>query len=447
MAAGAPKHPIFPPKLDLVPQRRQSFLRRRWRWIVGFLLFLIVNVGIAVRFAITHAEPILRTRVIETLAARFKGRVELASLHVSVAHGIQVFGSGLQIYGATDPNPHEPGVQPLLEIGEFRSQTPLRDLFREPMRVHKVYVSGLIMNIPPAGDRQEIRSMRRREKMSIFVESFICEDTKLIINTSRPGKLPLEFDISDLRMKDIGANQPLQFDATLINPRPVGDIHSSGHFGPFNETSPGHTAVEGTYSFTQADLGTLPGISGILWSTGQYSGTLRRIEVRGKTDTPDFRLAVSGHRVPLHTDFHAIVDGTDGDTYLEPVRAQILTSSLTARGKVVRIKGARGHDIELYVTLEHARIEDLLKLGVRTDPQVMTGAVEMKTKVSLRPGAEDVANRMKLAGDFQVPQAHFTSEKLQQRIDSLSLRGQGKPKQAREHSSDDVTSDLQGTFK
>jgi hypothetical protein len=102
MAAGAPKHPISPEKLGLVPKRRRSFLRRRWRWVLGFLLVLLVSVGIAIRLVITHAEPILRTRVIETLAARFKVRVELASLHVSVAHGIQVSGSGLQIYGATE---------------------------------------------------------------------------------------------------------------------------------------------------------------------------------------------------------------------------------------------------------------------------------------------------------------------------------------------------------
>jgi hypothetical protein len=403
--------------------------------------------AICIRIAIIRAKPILRTRVIETLTTRFKNRVELASLHVSVIKGLEVSGEGLQIYGPTDPNPYEPGVQPLLEIKEFRFHTPLRNLFREPMRVHTVYVSGLSLNIPPKEDRQQMGNMRKRGKMSIAVDQFVCEDTKLVINTSRPGKAPLVFDISTITMKDIGPGLPFRFDATLVNPKPVGDIQSTGQFGPLNEVSPRDTAVEGNYSFTNADLGTLKGIGGTLSSTGKYGGSLGRIEVAGKTDTPDFRVAVSGHPVPLHTDFHAIVDGTDGDAYLQPVKAQILHSSLTARGKIVRVENPHGHDIELDVVLGHARIEDLLKLGVRTDPPIMTGPVEMKTKLSLRPGNADVANRLKLAGNFRVPEGYFTNERMQSRIDSLSLRSRGQPKAAREHLQVNVPSELQGTFK
>ena len=199
--------------------------------------------------------------------------------------------------------------------------------------------------------------------MSITVDRFVCTDTKLIINTDRPGKAPLEFDIGDLRMKDIGPGQPLRFDATLVNPKPVGNIKSTGTFGPLNEESPRDSGVGGDYSFTQADLGTIKGIGGILSSTGKYAGTLGRIEVQGQTDTPDFRIAISGHPVPLHTDFHAIVDGTDGDTYLDPVKASVLHSSFTAKGKIVRTKDPKGHDVELNVVLGRATIEDLLEAG------------------------------------------------------------------------------------
>jgi hypothetical protein len=411
-------------------------------------VILLAIVVVCIRVAIVRAQPILRTRVIETLTARFKSRVELAALHVWVSDGVHVDGKGLKIYGATDPNPWETGVQPLLEVGEFRFQTALRSLFREPMHVDIIYVDGLIVNIPPKSDRQEMRDLRqrgRKMKMSIAVDRFVCANTKLIINTARPGKPPLEFDISDLRMKAVGPGLPLRFDATLVNPRPVGDIQSTGQFGPLNEESPRDTAVLGSYSFTNADLGTLRGIGGILSSTGNYGGTLGRIEVDGETDTPDFQIAVSGHRVPLHTEFHAIVDGTDGDTYLDPVKATVLHSSFTASGKIVRMK-PHGHDVELNVVLGHAHIEDLLKLGVKTEPPIMTGAVEMKTKLSLPAGAEDIANRLKLAGSFDVPAGHFTNDKVQDRIDSLSVRSRGKNGAARGQADPVVTSDLEGRF-
>ena len=407
----------------------------------------MILVALCVRFVISRAEPILRTRVIETLSTRFKSRVELAGIHVSVVNGLEVSGEGLQVYGATDPNPYEPGLQPLLAVGQFRFHAGLRNLFREPMRVETVYLKGLILNIPPKENRQEMRAMRGRSgKMSIAVDKFVCRNAMLVINTLKPGKPPLEFDISDLTMKDIGSGKPFHFDATLVNPKPVGDVQSSGLFGPLREDSPRDTAVQGQYSFSDADLGTLKGISGILSSTGAYDGTLGRIVVSGKTDTPDFRVAVSGHPVPLHTDFHAIVDGTSGDTYLDPVQAVILHSSLTARGKVVRIVNAQGHDIELDVVLNRARIEDLLTLGVRTDPPIMNGAVEMRTKMSLLPGSADMAKRLQLNGNFHVPEARFSNEKWQGKIDDLSLLSRGKPKLARQHLQQDVSSDLRGVF-
>ncbi len=430
---------------------QQARRSHKGRWIVAILVAIVAAIGICIRIVITRAEPILRTRVIETLSARFKSRVELSELHVWVADGVHVQGNGLKIYGSTDPNRWEPGMQPLLEIGEFRFQTALRSLFREPMHVDIVYVDGLTVNIPPTNDRKEIHELRQRErgtKMSIAVDHFVCTNTKLLINTPRPDKRPLEFDISNLRMKAIGPGLPLQFDATLVNPKPVGDIQSTGQFGPLNENKPRDTAVIGDYSFTNADLGTLAGIKGILSSTGRYGGTLGRIEVQGQTDTPDFQIAVSGHPVPLHTEFHAIVDGTDGDTYLDPVKAKVLRSTFTASGKIVRVQASHGHDIELKVVLGKARIEDLLQLGIKTEPPVMTGTVAMNTHLSLPPGPEDVANRLQLQGNFHIPAAHFNNEKVQGKIDSLSLFSQGKHPAAKDKDKvePNVTSDLEGMF-
>jgi len=96
--------------------------------------------------------------------------------------------------------------------------------------------------------------------------------------------------------------------------------------------------------------------------------------------------------------------------------------------------------------LEHARIEDLLKLGVHTDPPVMSGPIEMKTRLSLPPGEPSVADRLKLAGDFHVLRAHFSNQKVQGRINSLSLRSRRKPKPTEELAEGDVLVDLKGGF-
>jgi hypothetical protein len=425
------------------PKARVGF----WWWIAGIALAVIVVGMVVGSVFVSRAEPTLRARVVETLSTRFKSKVELDAFHVSLLKGLQVSGEGLRIFGDTDPNNHEPGVQPIIEVAEFWFRTGVLDLLRSPMHVDTVYVKGLQLNLPPREHRDEMKKMSPKSgKIEIVVDRLICERAELIVNTLRPGKLPLEFEIENLKMTSIGPGSPMHFDANLTNPKPVGNILSSGSFGPWQADSPRDTPVNGSYSFNHADLGTIKGIGGILSSTGKYAGVLDKIVVDGATDTPDFRIAISGRPVPLHTDFHAIVDGTNGDTYLQPVKARILDSWLTANGSVVRTKELRGHHVELDVVIEKGKIEDLLRLAIRTDPPIMTGGVRLKTRFDLPPGDPDVANRLKLAGNFEVSGAHFTNDKIQSKVDALSMRSQGKPRLAHDNIANVVPSALTGTF-
>ncbi len=447
--AASPQHGDLGPVQVSHPSSRKPAKNRsrKWRWIGCILLLVCLIAAYCVDYAASHAAQILRARVIDTLSARFKGNVELADLDVSAYDGLAVRGGGLKIYGMNDPNPSSPGIQPLIEVAEFRFQTSFRSLFRSPMHVHTVYVRGLTLNIPPKEDIQDLGDIRKSSrKMRIVVDELNCEGTNLVINTRKPDKQPLVFAISHLKMEDIGAGQPMRFQATLVNPKPVGDIESDGYFGPFQEEKPRATAVSGDYSFSHADLGNFRGIAGTLSSVGNYRGTLGRIEVEGETDTPNFRLTRSGHPIPLHTDFHAIVDGTDGDTYLQPVNAKFLHTAFTAKGKVVRVKSPPGHDIELNVMMNQARVEDLLKLGVKTDPPVLRGPIVMHATMSLPPSEEDVSDRLRLSGNFSISNGQFSNDKIQDRLDALSLRAQGEPRLAQVHADVNVPSEMSGTF-
>jgi AsmA-like C-terminal region len=420
----------------------------RWgRWLAVTALIAMVGLGGLV-FLAYHAQPLLRERVVETLSTRFKSKVELDEFDVSVLKGLEVSGKGLRIFGEEDPNNHEAGIQPIIGVGEFTFHTGVMSLLRSPMHVDTVHIKQLALNLPPREQRGELHDMAPKSgKISIVVDKFVCDDAKLIINTLKPGKLPLEFDIESLRMKSIGPGQPLHFDAKLTNPKPVGEIQSSGSFGPWQPDSPRDTPVSGMYAFDRADLGTIKGIGGILSSKGNYGGVLDRITVDGATDTPDFRLAVSGRAVPLHTDFHAIVDGTSGDTYLQPVKARILSTPLVANGSIVRVKDPHGHHIELNVVIAKGKIDDLLKLAVRTEPPVMSGAVQLQTTLDLPPGEPAVSDRLQLSGKFQISHVHFSNEKIQSKVDSLSMRSQGKPKLAQDDIPDNVYSEMTGTFR
>jgi len=88
---------------NVVPTRKRA---SRWGWIGGLALLLtaaIVVLGIILGMAVHRAEPSLRAAVIETLATRFKSRVELDAFHVSLVKGLQVEGAGLRIFGKPTP--------------------------------------------------------------------------------------------------------------------------------------------------------------------------------------------------------------------------------------------------------------------------------------------------------------------------------------------------------
>ena len=108
----------------------------------------------------------------------------------SLVKGLQVSGSGLRIFGETDPNNHEPGFQPIISVSEFRFYLGIRQFLRTPKHVNTVYVEGLQLNLPPREHRNELNNMRPQDgKIKVIVDKFICDHAQLIINTLKPGKL------------------------------------------------------------------------------------------------------------------------------------------------------------------------------------------------------------------------------------------------------------------
>ena len=198
----------------------------------------------------------------------------------------------------------------------------------------------------------------------MIIDRFEAPDTVITLIPKRAGKQPKVFTVHHLVMDRLGINQTIPYIATLTNPVPKGEIETSGTFGPWNVAHPARTPITGKYVFENANLGTIDGIAGTLRSAGELHGPINRIQVEGVTETPDFQIDVGGAPVPLTTRFTAIVDGSDGDTYLTRVDAKILNSDLTAHGAVIGFEGVRGRQVEVDVTMPNGRIEDLLALTV-----------------------------------------------------------------------------------
>ncbi|MEO8051792.1 MAG: AsmA-like C-terminal region-containing protein [Acidobacteriota bacterium] len=426
----------------VISKRRRTL----WKWLgISFLVLVIALVVVGER-VVHNAGPRLRTAILDTLGARFNSRVELGDLDVSILRGLEVSGNHLDIYPSASVVAAGAG-QPLISIQHFSFHSGIIGLFFKPMHVGTVHITGLQINIPPHEMRQAASSESRPHggRIAIVVDEIVCDQCRLIIGTSKPDKDPKDFDLKHIELHDVGPNDPWAFDATLTNAIPPGEIHSTGTFGPWQTESPGDSPVTGHYTFEHADLNSIKGIAGILSSVGEFKGQLNKIVVDGTTDTPDFSLDTGNHAMALHTEFHAIVDGTSGDTYLQPVQAKLRNSSFTASGAVINIKG-HGHRIELDVDVPSAPLQDFLDLAIRTEPAVMTGQIRTKAKLQIPPGKESVTSKLMLGGNFAIRAIHFSNPKVQDKVDELSFRAQGKPEDAKPGAAD-VSSQLAGKFQ
>ena len=228
----------------------------------------------------------------------------------------------------------------------------------------KVAVVDIPQPPPPLGPEDEKRPLKPSPSI---VDEVLSENAELRIIRRAPGKEPRVFVIHHLDMNGVGSNDPWAFEATLRNPTPPGDIITRGTFGPWAAGEPSRTPLRGEYNFAQADLGVFKGISGTLASEGKFAGVLERIDVDGRATIPDFTVKTGGHPVKLETTFHAIVDGTNGNTWLDPVHATFGKTTVDAKGGVFETQGARGRTVSLDVTMKPGRIEDVLLLAIKAN--------------------------------------------------------------------------------
>jgi hypothetical protein len=473
------------PQEALGAATRKGFWRRH-RWLLWLCIAAVVGLAaltVALSIAARRFEPFLRERIVASLSEHFHTKVELDSFHVSLRHGEQAefglwaTGRGLCIW---PPNPVDGwdssaatavGSVPLVRLEEFSFHVPLRWEQRQFLKIPEVRLKGLEVHVPPRARRSEagpeIRAVtppavKTGPLSNVEVEKIVSEDALVVLETDKADKIPLTFAVKRLKLLHLRAGQPMEYQAELTNPKPPGVINAEGQFGPWLMDDPGQSPVEGKYRFQHADLGVFKGIAGILSSNGTYTGTLHDLKVDGETVVPDFRLTQFGGRLPLHAEFHARVDGTNGDTWLDKVDAVLGASQFTTSGKVVRVKvdaGGKplaadaadaapqpGHLIDVKVDVPHGKMDDFLRLVSKTGTPAINGVVETKATLHIPPGDDPVNKRMKLDGFFKLDNAVFTNEKTQGRVQELSYRAQGRPDEIKQADPKSVMWEMQGSF-
>ena len=420
--------------------------RRGRRWLIGSAIVgFVVIVAITAVARIPFSSEILSERLTETLADRLNAEVELGGLTLRAFPSLHATGVDLTIRhkGRTD-------VPPLIVVKSFTVDTSLISAWRR--RVERVRLEGLEIQIPPDEEDHDpepvgITGTHVIKGRQVVVDEVIADAAKLVIIPRNRDKQHRTWVMHKLRVQNVSPNTEMPFETTLTNAVPPGEIVTQGFFGPWHRDDPGHTPINGSFTFANADLSVFKGISGTLASKGIYSGRLETIRAQGQTTVPNFKVEVGGQPVLLEATYDAEIDGTNGDTRLDKVDATFLNTSLTAKGGVYDVKGVKGREVALAVVIDKGRLEDVMRLAINTGRPPMTGALRLNAKFVIPPGDRDVVDKLRLDGSFAIDGGRFTDPGVQQKINDMSRRASGELAKAKEQPvAPRVASDFQGRF-
>jgi hypothetical protein len=421
-----------------------SHSRIRWLLpIAGTLILLLLVAGSLLYSRARHSEELIRQTIVQVLGERFQSEVELDAIHVKIFPRIAVGGEGLKLHyhGRMDR-------PPLLQIDHLSFVIGILGLLRPVKHIPLVQIDSMTITIPPREPKKDqpsppSPSQDAKRAPAIVIDQIICKATDVVILPKKIGKEPIDWNIHEFILNAVSMDKPFAFHGHLTNGKPKGEIETRGQFGPWDGEDPGGSPVSGEFEFSDADLDPFPGIAGTLSSTGKYGGVLSELQVQGQTDTPNFSLDKVGKPVPLHTEFSATVDGTNGDTYLHPVNGTLVRTLIIAEGSIVQVPEKKGHLITIDASVPNGRIQDILSLAINSDKPLMTGPIKIKAKLIIPPGKEKALNKFIINGNFGVDDARWNSPAIREQLESLSRHGEGKPADTDAGSS---VSDLRGSF-
>ena len=408
-------------------------MRGRWwisgrRWLViGASLIVIAGMVLIV---LVWNWPYTQQAVTTALQDRFARTVQIRSFRKTY------FPPGCVAEGVSFLHREHKNLPPLITVQTLIIRGSYNGLFRIHKRVDEVQVKGLHVLIPPLGPSGQPHSVMplttSTSGATITIGVITTDDALLEFMSRQPEQETFKLLVHRLTLDQVGESGSIPYHAVLLNTEPPGEIRSDGLIGPYNEDDPGSTPVTGSYTYEHANLGVFEGISGTLSSQGKFSGTIGHIDANGEADVPDFHVSGSSHSVHLISKFQAVVNGTNGDTYLQNVDSHFQRTTLTSNGSVAGHPGQHGKTVRLEMAMERGRIEDLLSLFTDEKRPSMTGSINLSAKVQVPPGPPGFLRKLDLAGSFGIGSGRFMAPKVQQPVNALteSARGENKEQQA-----------------
>jgi hypothetical protein len=423
---------------------------RRKAWLITGVA-LLAGIAAAV-FVFAVKWPFTREAMTKRLEKASSAHVEFGAFHSTyfppgcVAESV-IFRRADDARGGTP--------EPLLTVKKLTIESTYDGLFSSPKRISRIVVDGVHLRVPgqagtlasqqPQQDQRHDHAgpQERPTGESLEIDEFRVVDAFLEIPSKKASARPFSIPIHEAVFRRVSEHHTMPFTLSLHLPVPPGEISAKGWIGPWRDQKGAvrSTPVSGECVLKQGNLGVFKTLAGSISAQVSFSGTLEKLDVSGTTDSPDFEVKKSGHRTPLSTQFSGTVDLLTGDVALPQLNARLGHTNLMGGANIT----GNPKTVDLDVKQGRGEIQDLFLLFSNSDRSPVTGPILFHTRISLPPEARPFEKRVRLAGDFTVDPAQFTSNNTQQRVDQLSARARGDKEQSKdEDDPEQVISHLKG---
>lgn len=416
--------------------------RRLLRWI-GIAALLLVAV-LAVLFAVKW--PFTRHAMTKRLEHDGEFQVTIGSFHSTYFPPGCVAEDVSFRRGSREQNASEKNSAPALTLRRLTIQTSYAGLLSHPKHVAKLVAEGARANLADlrasgsysgwiSGDQQKSPQQNgsrqspqsessgsqgsgKQQDVSTVIDELLVRNSVLVLD----NKPAYQLDIHELRMLNLDPRKTIPFTVSLHATKPDAEIRSEGWIGPEAAGDKHDTPLSGSYQF-QGELGVFKSITGKLSSRGQFHGTLANLQVEGTTESPDFGVKESAHRMRLDTRFRGAVDLKTGEVRLPDLKAKLGSTDLQASAMIAE----KGKNVELNVKRAQGDVQDLLNLFSHDPRPPMAGPITFAARINLpSQPKKPFKERVVLVGDFKIDPARFTSGRTQFNVDKLSAKAQGE---------------------
>jgi len=415
---------------------------QKFRWIL-----LGISILAIVFLAIMAAKwPFTREAMTKRLERASSAQVEMRGFH-STYFPFPGCVAEEVVFRLKTSLPGQKPSEPIITIRKLTIESTLSGLLSKPGRIRRIIADGLRIHVPHEG--ANLHSEASSGGDQTVIEELRADDALLELATGHNGENKLLFHVHHALFHDIEGRKAVPFQVSLRLPVPPGEVESSGSIGPWKDEkgTVRSTAISGKYVLTRADLGVFKALGGVVFSRGEFSGNLEKLNVAGMTDTPDFEVKESGHPFHLSTQFRGVLDMKSGDLVLPSIEGRLGNTNLIAHGSV----SGRPKTVTLDVTHGQGEIQDLILLFSNAKTSPVVGPVVFQTHAVLPSEHRPFKERVRLTGNFSINRARFTSANTQKNVDQLSERAEGKKDKEKDYDQDDdsngferVLTDLKG---